>query len=290
MFDWNDLRFFLELSRSGRLVDAGRRLRMDHTTVGRRIAALEASIGARGYALTEAGQRLLAHAEAMETQSIAAQSELSGQDAQLSGVVRLATPEAFGSHFLSPRLGVLLSRHPGLEIELVAETRPLSLSKREADLAVMLRPPETGRLLTTKLCRYRLSLYAAPSYLATRAPLRNIADLAGHDVVTYVDDLLQIPELRSTLEVLRPGHARFRSTSVQAQTAAVRAGLGIGLLHDFAVAHDPGLVRLLPAEVAVWRDLWLVIHEDLRPAARIDVTRQFLVQICSEAENSLAGL
>ncbi len=145
MFDWNDLTFFLQMSRFGRLSDAAQRLKVDQTTVSRRIAALETSLGTRlfeksprGHVLTDAGRRLLEQAEKIEALSISTYQDLSGKDAELTGAVRLATPEAFGTQFLVPHLPEFHALHPRIELELVSETRRTSLSKREADLAVTL--------------------------------------------------------------------------------------------------------------------------------------------------------
>jgi DNA-binding transcriptional LysR family regulator len=294
MHDWNDLRFFLELARAGRLIQAAARLRVDHTTVARRISALEAAIGARlfdksprGYVLTEAGHQLLAHAEGIEAQSIRAFEQISGQDAQRTGTIRLATPEAFGSYFLSPRLGGFFARYPGIDLELVADNRPLSLSKREADVLVTLNPPDSGRLLVQRLTGYTLGLYAAPTYLAAMPPLRTAADLAGHHVVTYIEDLVMVPELRALMQLVQEARAPFRSTSIAAQTSAVAAGLGIGLLHDFAAANRPDLAPVLQGEVGAVRDYWLVIPEDLRHVARIEALAEFLVSACRAAQKVL---
>lgn len=297
MFDWNDLRFFLELVRAGRLVQAASRLRVDHTTVARRLAALEAAIGARlldktahGYVLTEAGHQLMAYAEVIEAQSVQAFKQVSGQDAHFTGTVRLATPEAFGSYFLCPRLGGFFDRHPGIDVELVAESRPLSLSKREADLLVTLQPPESGRLRVQKLTNYSLSLYASPAYLSSAPPLHSRDDLQHHRVVTYIDDLIQLPELRPMVDLLKEARAHFRSTSIAAQTAAVAAGLGLGLLHDFAASQRPDLQIVLPDALRVTRAYWLVIPEDTRQVARISALSAYLSETCRLAQSQLVRI
>ena len=149
--NWDHIKYFLAVARSGSLSAAAKRLNVDHTTVARRIAHLEENIGSilfvreqKGYQLTEAGQRLTAHAEAMEGNSLALQNELSDETLGATGSVRLATPEALGSQFLSRFWSVFRRRHPGIEIELVADTRPLSLNKREADIAIALARPTVG--------------------------------------------------------------------------------------------------------------------------------------------------
>ena len=158
MFNWDDLRHFLELSRRGRLISAAQHLQVDHTTVSRRIAALEESLNTRlfdrtphGYQLTKAGQSLLTHAEAMEAQSIGLYQDVSGEDATLSGTVRMAATEGLAIEFLSRHMDRFREQHPGIVLELVASTPPLNLSRREADLAITLSRPQTGRLIAWKL-------------------------------------------------------------------------------------------------------------------------------------------
>ncbi len=286
MFDWNDLRFFLEMSRLGRLADAAQRLHVDHSTVSRRIAALEAALGTRlfdksprGHVLTEAGQKLLAHAETIEAQSISLYQDLSGEDTELTGTVRLATPEAFGTHFLAPHLPEFRRLHPRIELELVSETRRTSLSKREADLAVTLGRPDSGRLIGWKLTVYRLQLYAAPSYLTAHTPIKTSADFKDHDFIGYIDDLLALPELRVLPGLIRNPNIVFRSTSIMAQQRAATAGLGIALLHAFSVEDQNELIPILPEQISVMREYWLLVHEDFRPIARIDAVCRFLTQL-----------
>src|SRR3712207_6412140 len=201
-FDWDDLRFFLAVARAGRLTVAARQLEADHTTVSRRISALEASLKAKlferspqGYTLTEQGERLLSHAERMETQALAVSSELGGADLALSGTVRIGAPDGIGTYFLAPELGALAERHPGLTLQLVALPRTFSLSKREADIAVTLEQPTEGRLVSRKLTDYRLRLYASKDYLRRHGPIADLADLSGKTLVTYVADLLYSPVL-----------------------------------------------------------------------------------------------
>ena len=166
--DWNHLQDFLAVARTGRLTAGAQRLGVDHTTLSRRIAALEAALKARlfdrspqGYALTAHGERLLVRAEAMESLMLSAQSEVGEADLSVSGVVRIGAPEGFGSYFLAPCLPQLAEQHPELEIQLVAIPGVLSLSKREADVAIALSAPREGRLISKKLTDYSLSLYGA---------------------------------------------------------------------------------------------------------------------------------
>ncbi len=296
MYDWNDLRYFLELSRQGKLVRAAARLHVDHTTVSRRITALEKQLDVRlfdrsprGYQLTDAGLRLLPLAEQIESQSNQLYQDISGKDARLSGTVRVATPEALGAQVIARHIGEFRRDHPDIEIELVAETRRMSLSKREADIAISFSRPESGRLIARKLCDYRLRLYAARDYLQRHPDIRVPEDLAGHDFVTYVDDLIEMPELRFFDATIKNAHVVFRSTNVSAQFNAILDGVGMGLVHCFMAQQEPRLQAVLPGLIAVDRTYWLLVHEDLRQVARVDAVSRFLTRLLSQSPALMMG-
>ncbi|MEE1656095.1 LysR family transcriptional regulator [Microvirga sp. CF3062] len=282
-FDWDDLRFFLAVARAGRLTAAARHLEADHTTVSRRISALEASLKAKlferspqGYTLTEPGERLLKHAETMETQALAVASELGGADLALTGTVRIGAPDGIGTYFLAPELGALAERHPGLTLQLVALPRTFSLSKREADIAVTLEQPTEGRLVSRKLTDYRLRLYASKDYLERHGPVTELADLSGKTLVTYVADLLYSPVLDYFSAIEKFTSRRFECASVVAQAEAVRAGIGIGILHDYAVRSFPELEVVLP-DISYLRTYWLVTHADVRNLRRVEEVYSFIL-------------
>lgn len=296
MYDWNDLRYFLELSRQGKLVRAASRLHVDHTTVSRRITALEKQLDVRlfdksprGYKLTDAGLRLLPLAEKIETQSHQLYQEIAGKDAWLGGTVRVATPEALGSQVISRHVTGFRREHPDIEIELVAETRRMSLSKREADIAISLSRPESGRLIAWKLCDYRLRLYASCDYLADHAPIETVDDLAGHGFVAYIDDLIEMPELRFFENTIKHANVVFRSTNVSAQYNAILDGIGLGLVHCFSAVREPQLQVVLPDEISVVRTYWLLVHEDLRQVARVDAVCEFLTNTLGENPELMMG-
>ncbi len=284
-FDWDDLRFFLAVARAGRLTVAARRLGADHATVSRRITALETALKAKlferrpqGYALTEQGERLLSKAEAMETEALAASSEIGGADLALSGAVRIGAPDGFGTTFLAPRLAKLAQAYPELEIQLIAMPRLLSLSKREADIAITLNPPKEGKIVARKLVDYRLGLFAAPSYLETAPPVTKPEDLFEHRIIGYIDDLIFSPELDYLDEVVKGLRAHVQSSNVVAQMNACVAGAGIGVLHHFMAADDPRLVPVLPETVSITRSFWLIVHADLKDVARVRATVDFIVK------------
>ncbi|MCB8819597.1 LysR family transcriptional regulator [Microvirga rosea] len=283
-FNWDDLRFFLAVARAGRLTAASRQLEADHTTVSRRIAALEKALKAKlferspqGYALTEQGERLLIKAETMETQALAVASEVGGSDLALSGTVRIGAPDGFGTYFLAPELGALAERHPDLTLQLVALPRTFSLSKREADIAITLERPTEGRLVSRKLTDYRLRLYASDAYLRRHGPIEEPADLAGKTLVTYVPDLLYSPVLDYFSGLEKYTSRRFECASVVAQVEAVRAGAGIGILHDYALRPFPEL-RLIVPSISYTRTYWLVTHAEARSLRRVEEVQSFILE------------
>ena len=284
--NWDDIRIFLAVARSGQILGAARSLNLNHATVARRLTALETGLGStlfirrtNGSDLSPSGERFLVHAEAMESAMLAA-SESAGADSRIDGTVRVGAPDGFGVAFLAPRLGELTQRHPGLRIELVPVPRAFSLSRREADIAVTLERPREGRLVARKLTDYRLGLYASKAYLDRNGTPASLADLAAHRLVGYVEDLLYTASLDYTAEFLKGWQSALAVSSAMGQTEAVRAGAGIGILHAFMAGRDTGLVPVLPAHTLT-RSYWTVVHEDLRAISRVALVAEFLSEIVS---------
>ena len=280
---------FLAVARAGQMLGAARALGINQATLSRRMATLEAALGAKllvrrthGSELTDAAPTLLETLERVETEMIGVQARLQGAEAAAAGVVRIGAPDGFGVGFLAPRLALLADRHPDLTIQLVPTPRGFSLSRREADLAVMVGRPDKGRLVARKLTDYTLGLYAAPAYLATHPVASDPADLARHRLVGYVEDLIAAPALNYAAEFLRGWRSRLELTSAIGQVEAVRAGAGIGALHDY-LARNRGLVRVFP-ELRIVRSYWLAVHENLRDVARIRAATEFLVDTVRESQ------
>lgn len=282
-FDWNDLRYFIELVRNNNHMAAARRLKADHTTVRRRIAALEDSLQTRllssreqPFVLTEEGERLLGFAEEIEALAMQASERVMNADVQISGTVRIGAPDGFGSWFLTPRMQPLLAAHPGLKIELVAIPRVFNLSKREADIAIALSPPSQNRQIVRKLTATRLGFYASPDYLAKYPPLRSLDDLAKHRLVTYIPDLLYAPELDYSTYLDAPIGDTFETTSLIGQLRAARAGIGVAILPHYVTAGESGLERVLVDQFSLEREFWLIVHPDLVKLARIRTVIDFI--------------
>lgn len=281
--EWTDLRYFLELARTGTLSGTARRLGVDHTTVARRIARLETEFAAplfdhrrEGYALTEAGQALLPHAEAMEGAVLAAAEQLGGSSGAAQGIVRLGAPEVLGTLLVTPNLARLYDRHPELQIELLLPPRFANLANREADLGITLDRPSGGRYVVTRLTDFDYYLYASPTYLIDHPPIRRREDLAGHDFVDYVQDQLMSADLKYLDELTVSPRRRFCCTGMLAQYQAVAAGLGLAMLTPYTVPSDSKLVRVLPGDVRVTRTFWLVAPAELYRLRRVRVVWDFL--------------
>ncbi|WP_188520263.1 LysR family transcriptional regulator [Alsobacter metallidurans] len=283
-FDWDDLRFFLAVARAGRLTVAARRLGADHATVSRRITSLETALKAtlferrpQGYTLTGHGERLVIAAEAIESAALAASSDIGGADLALSGTVRVGAPDGFGTSFLAPRTVKLAETYPELEFQLVAMPRLLSLSKREADIAISLSPPKEGKIVARKLTDYRLGLYASRAYLEAAEPIRAPDDLFSHPLVGYIDDLIFMPELDYLDEIAKGLRPRLQSSSLVAQMEATLAGAGVCVLPHFMTARRAELAPVLP-HIQLTRTFWLIVHAELKDVARVRAMVDFLVR------------
>jgi DNA-binding transcriptional LysR family regulator len=282
--DWDNLKVFLAVARAGQLSAAGRRLGLNHTTVSRRLDALETALGVllferrpSGAAITGAGERLLPVAERIETEVMGAAELLAAEADAVTGTVRIGAPDGLGNLFLAGELGTLTRLHPDLVLELVPLPRAFSLSRREADLAIALDPPAEGRLVVTKLTDYTLSVRAASAYLDRFGTPATLADLSEHTVVAGVDDYAYASALDYAAALGGSARSVFRCASVVGQIAAIRAGAGIGILHDFAASAEAGLVRILP-DIGFRRSYYLLSHPDTRDIRRIATVRSFLAR------------
>ncbi|TCA01534.1 LysR family transcriptional regulator [Rhizobium leguminosarum bv. viciae] len=285
--NWDDVRIFLAVARTGQILAASKRLGLNHATLSRRLTSLEEALKTRlfirrtnGCELTAEGEVFLASAERMETEMLAAQASLGHTDTAIAGTVRVGAPDGFGVSFLAPRMGRLIERHPELKIQLVPVPRSFSLSQREADIAITLERPEQGRLVSSKLTDYTLGLYASRDYLASRGTPGDIDALKAHPRVGYVEDLIFTASLNFSGEVMRSWDASFEVSTAIGQTEAVRSGAGIGILHDYIARQYPELQRILP-EVSIRRAYWTTYHETARDLMRVRSVADFLQELVS---------
>jgi len=263
--DWDDLKVFLAVARAESLSGAGKVLKRDAATVGRRVARLEVELGAplfakspQGYALTDAGARLMTHAEQAEQAVLSGMDALAGQAGRLSGQVRIGAPDGCANFILPQVCAAISTRHPELDLQIVALPRVINLSKREADLAVAVSPPDAGRLTVQKITDYHLHLAASEAYLA-KAPLCTLDDLPAHPVVGYIPDMIFDKEL-DYLSETGAERVALASNSVSVQLWLLKHGGGVGIAHDFAIPFAPGLRKVLENELSLTRSFYLVRH------------------------------
>ena len=284
MFDWEDLRHFVALAEAGTLSGAARRLRVDHATVGRRVASLEGALGIRlidrlprRYVLTEAGQQIAALAGEVNERAHAIERVARGsQVPTVSGRVTLSAPPIFASHFLAPRLAPLRQRHPLLRLVLSGEAASVSLSRQEADLAIRLSRPQEGSSVARRLGAMRFGLYAARDYQA-------LAEPGGWEFVAYGPVLDHLPQQQWLRVVAGERPIVFEAGDLASQHAAVRSGVGVAALPCFLAARDTELVRLAAGTPAPVRELWLIVHADLRRAPAIRAVMDFVAALVTES-------
>jgi DNA-binding transcriptional LysR family regulator len=272
VLDWDDLRYFLAVQRTGTLARAAGLLHINATTVGRRLAALEERAGARlfdrtpeGFVLTPAGRDLLPRAEHMEQQALAIEREIIGADQRLAGVVRVNATEMLATRFIAPQL-------PRFSLK--------RLARREADIALRLARPEEDDVVTRRLASIELRLYAAPSYLEARGvPPDPEHSLAGHDAILFADSRAFNLENDWFLPRLDGANIVLRSDSVSSIYSAAVSGLGIALLPRAVAEHEPALRRIETASSPEPRVVWQAVHSELQKSARVRVVLDFLTEV-----------
>ncbi len=297
MLDWDGLRYFLEVARAQRVSAAAVRLGVQHTTVSRRIHALEDELGAvlfnksksTGFTLTEEGTRFFAYAEQIESTLLSAREDVSGQSQTLSGHLRVGSTEGFGNYVLAPLMTDFQRRFPAITLDIMPVPRFISLSKREADIVISLERPQRGPYLCTKLVDYSLKLYGAADYLDHHPAIQCKADLADHTFIGYVEELLFSDRLRYLEDIVAADRVTFKSTSVIAQYHAALQGQSLAILPCFMASQDPRLITILEQEIRLTRSFWMYCHEDLRQSRRVMALWDFLKKTVQLNEPLLKG-
>lgn len=282
----DDLLILLTVARLGRFTAVADALDITHTTVSRRIMALDKRLGGRtlgrtpqGWELTELGRAAVAAAEGIEENLNTLTAGLGNASGTLSGVVRVGTSDGFGALLAGPALVRLQREHPALRVELLSATRKLSQNRSGVDLEVVAGRVEAGRSETIFLADYFLRLYASPDYLAAGGVPATLAELQQHRFVSYVETSLQVAELGHRSQTLSDQPAAFQATSVFAQLEAVRSGGGIGILPSFMVHQQQGFVPVLPDDFERRVSFWAAARpESLRSPAVQAVIRAFLAE------------
>ncbi len=276
MLDWTDLQHFLVLAREGSLSAAARQLGVDHVTVARRVAALEASIALklvdrrpRSYALTEDGRRIAALGKTMEDVAFAVERAAQASKTGIDGEISISAPPSLANLLIAPKLIRLRQQHPGIVIKLIGEKRTASLSRREADLALRLSRPAQPGLIARRIGHFEFGLYGSPAYLKATPP-------QAFTFIAYDASMNETPQQQWLKEIAGSRDIVLRTNDLENQAAAARAGVGLAALPRFLGDQDSRLARHDSGGRPAGREVWLVVHRDLRRAPAVRAVASFL--------------
>ncbi|WP_454792430.1 LysR family transcriptional regulator [Mycolicibacterium lutetiense] len=290
----DDLLVLLAVGRSGRYTAAADELGINHTTISRRIAALEQAIGGRvltraggGWELTDLGREALAAAEAVES----AVSTLGTTGArQLAGVVRISATDGFSAYIAAPAAAQVQRHHPRLTVEIVTATRRASQQRSSLDVEIVVGAPQVRRAEAIRLGDYCLGLYGARDYLTEHGTPDNIADLARFPLVYFIDSMLQVDDLDMATSFAPAMRESVTSTNVFVHVEATRAAAGLGLLPCFMADRHEDLVRVLPAELTVRLSYWLVARAETLRRPVVAAVVEAIQDRMTDQHNVLLGI
>jgi DNA-binding transcriptional LysR family regulator len=293
--EWDDLKHFLAVSRSGSLTEAARALKTSTSTVARRIDGLEKRLGARlfdrrpsGYTLTESGGAILRKAEEVEQAILSVEREALGRDRRPSGKVRIAASDDIATHVITPGLPALRQRYPEIEIELRAHMDLVNLGRREADIALRGKRPTEGDYIVRKAGWWPFGLYAGKDYAKARGLRLGSRDFTDADIITWTDDYAHVRGGAWFAEQAPNGRLALASDSARVHLAGCRAGMGLAILPCRIADNDPQLTCILPTEDVLAIDLWAVVHRDLVNTARIRAVMDFLVALAPKRPDHIS--
>ncbi|WP_372572350.1 LysR family transcriptional regulator [Ruegeria jejuensis] len=288
--NWDLYRFFLAAARSGSIATASSVLGESPATVGRKLRKLEAELSATlfdrsvsGVKLTPNGASILARAERIEREVLAAGEAVMKDDDLSHGTVTVAAPSGLGQTVLAPRLRDLHNQHPKVRVRLTLSTRRVNLLNREADIAVRIGPPEQERLIARKLGDIWFGLYASRLYLAELPPFESTADLEGHNVIAAIGALQKTQQSLEFAEIAHRCNVALTTDNIFAQLEAVKSGLGLAPFPKYLGRSDDDLIEVLPGLLKSTADLWVLTHPDIRGFARIRLVQDFISNVCREA-------
>jgi DNA-binding transcriptional LysR family regulator len=290
--DWDDLRLVLAVFREGTLSGAARRLGVTHSTVFRRLGAIEAKLGARlferfrdGYAPTPAGETAAASAARLEDEVLTLERKLSGQDLRPFGTVRITTTDTLSS-ILMRHLPAMRALHPDIQLEIAISNMMANLTRREAEIAIRPTPEPSEILVGRRVADIAHAIYGSRAYLSRR----DEKELSTHDWIGLDDALASTVIARWMHENLRAAHITCRVDALPALRDAAVAGLGLALLPCYVGDLASGLRRVTPKALAEPRSaLWLLTHDDLKRTARVRATLDFLAKALASERTLLEG-
>ncbi len=287
---WDDLRTVLAVARSGSLSGAARALDIEHSTVFRRLEDIEKRLGValferarNGYLANAHGEAVADAARIMEEAALAAERQVLGADARLTGVVRIATSEMLGAYLLPRLLEEFLTTHPDIEVEVDIANRSVDLNRREADLALRATMTPPAHLIARKIGDIASAIYATPELLQRFGTPPALEELPWIGFDERMSGVLQAKWLRETMPSLRP---RLRMDSFMAIIQAAALGVGVAALPSFAAAQEPRLARI--SEPLLPRmNVWLLTHPDVRDNARVRALLQHIAARTPDVLDSL---
>ncbi len=292
----DDLLILLTVARLGRFTAVAEALGTTHTTISRRILALDKRLGGRtlernphGWELTDLGRQAVRAAEGIEHSLGDLATSLDAGSGSLSGLVRVSTSDGFGAVIAAPALVRLQRSHPQLRVELLSATRKVSQNRSGVDLEIVAGHIDASRAQTIFLTDYFLRLYASPEYLKTNGTPESAADLQRHTFVSYVESALQVTELGHRSSALSEPAAAFQATSIFAQIEAVRGHGGIGILPSFMVCGQPDLVPVLPAAFERRLSFWAAARPESLRSAAVQAVVAAILQETKNRQDALAA-
>ncbi|WP_285314282.1 LysR family transcriptional regulator [Pseudarthrobacter sp. fls2-241-R2A-168] len=291
----DDLLVLLAVSRSAKFTTAAQALGLNHTTVSRRIAALEKALGGRvlaratgGWELTDLGAQAVQVAEQVE--AVVGTLGAGGQAPDpITGVVRMTATDGFSAYIAAPAVARLRRDHPGLSVEVVTMTRRALQQRSGLDIEVVVGEPQVHRAEALRLGDYMLGMYASRAYLAEHGTPATVAELNEHPLVYFVDSMLQVDDLDAPRRLVPAMRDGLTSTNVFVHVEATRAGAGIGFLPCFMGDLHGDLVRLLPAEIAELLPYWMVLRPDSLRRPAVAAVVQALREQMAEHRDWLLG-
>lgn len=292
IMEWNDLKFVLAICREGTLSGAARRLGVNHSTVFRRIGAIEEKLGVRlferlpnGYTMTVAGEAFLATADRIEEEVISLERQLTGEDLRLSGVLRITTTDTLAHKLLPPAFSAFCRAYPGIELEVAVANTFLNLTKREADVAIRPTSKPPLHLVGRRVCSVATAIYGSVDYLK----LHGDRDLASHTWLAPEESLAYLPAAKWLARHYPNASVALRSNSLVGLYEAARAGIGVVALPCFMADPDPTLQRTTQPKTEFATELWLLTHADLRGTARVHAFLEFMAQELAHHQCLLEG-
>jgi len=302
--NWDDLRFFLAVAGAGSLSGAGQQLGVNTTTVLRRVASLEEDLGSRlferertGYRLTAAGEKLVEALEPVDRRLSALPRDFAATGEGNDGTVCLASSDILASHIIAPGLGGFRDAHPGLELELVTDSRiggmgaapRIGNPMKDVDVALRAARPTQGDMLMRKVGDMAYGLYASPEYLAERGQPEQMSGLASHDIIGFPHAEMPLGPVWWLSRAEKPARVAFRSSSVTARAEAARQGLGLTALPCIYGDQETGLTRVFGPDLLGALELWLMARNDLAQVAHVRAVMEYLVEAVKAHRGRLEG-